>query len=105
MLTKKFGKSGTICQVTFVLPDEIAATARKAHLVGDFNQWDKTATPMKKLKGVFKVTLDLETDRSFAFRYLVNGTDWYNEPAADGVAGNPYGSEDSLVSTYAPPAA
>ena len=103
MLTKKFLKDGRRCKVDFVLPDALAASAKAVHLVGDFNNWDETATPMKKLKGPrFKVTVDLDLNRDYAFRYLVDGTEWQNDPEADRLVANPFGGENSIVSTCPP---
>lgn len=37
---------------------EWAPNALRAYLIGDFNSWDRNATPMKKNEyGVFEVTL------------------------------------------------
>src|SRR5690606_23282623 len=49
MLKKQYLKRGTV-KVDFVLPPAVAAEATSAYLVGDFNNWDETATPMNKLK-------------------------------------------------------
>ena len=41
---KKFLKSKPICKVSFRLPKEEAGGAETVHLVGDFNDWDSSAT-------------------------------------------------------------
>ena len=100
MLTKKYLKKGR-CKVDFELPEVIATAAQTASLVGDFNDWNETATPMTKLKGGrFKVTVDLDLDREYAFRYLVNGIDWHNDPEADRYVDNPFGGHNSVVDTH-----
>jgi 1,4-alpha-glucan branching enzyme len=100
MLTKKFLKKGS-CKVEFVLPEALADGAQAVFLVGDFNDWDATATPMKKLKGPrFKVTVELDLDREYAFRYLVNGINWHNDPEADRYIDNPFGGQNSVVDTH-----
>ena len=48
MLKKKFLKTKSTCQVTFQLPQEVEA--KKASVVGEFNNWDQSATPLKKAK-------------------------------------------------------
>ncbi|HXV97479.1 MAG TPA: isoamylase early set domain-containing protein [Anaerolineae bacterium] len=98
MLTKKFVKSKNICKVTFELPQEIEA--KSAVLVGEFNNWDTAAHPMKKVKGVWKTTLDLEQGQEFQYRYLVNGSEWYNDWEADGYAPNLINGDNSVVQTY-----
>lgn len=72
MLKKKFLK--TKCKVTFELPEGIEG-AEEVFLVGDFNNWDEKATPMSKKKDKFSITLDLELNRDYQYRYLVNGRD------------------------------
>jgi 1,4-alpha-glucan branching enzyme len=69
-------------------------------IVGDFNNWDKEATPMKKLKnGDFTITLGLASGREYRFRYLIDGKIWENDWCADKYVKNPYGAEDSVVCT------
>jgi 1,4-alpha-glucan branching enzyme len=96
MLTKRKLKNKV--RVIFTLPAH--AGDESVRLVGDFNNWDQTAMPMARNKdGDWEVKLDLEPDQEFQFRYLVNGRVWRNDPAADGFVRNPFGSENSLVST------
>lgn len=99
MLKKRFLKSGVV-KVEFTLPDAIAAEAESAFLVGDFNDWDEQATPMTKYKnGKFKVTLSLETNRDYQFRYLVDGNQWHNDWEADRYMANPFSGDNSVVNT------
>lgn len=98
MLKKKFFKSKPTCQVTFQLPSEIEAQA--ATIVGDFNGWDQSASPLKKIKSMWKTTLELEKDKSYQFRYLVNGSEWYNDEAADSYVPNNINGDNSVVVTY-----
>jgi 1,4-alpha-glucan branching enzyme len=98
-LKKRFLKSKPVCKVTFKLSKEEAGQADTVHVVGDFNQWDETATPMRKLRGGgFSVTLDLAVGREYQFRYLVNASDWVNDWAADKYVPTEYpGVENSVV--------
>lgn len=100
MIKKKFLKKGVV-KVDFILPDAIAADADSAYLVGDFNNWDEQATPMTQLKsGSFKITLDLEPNREYQFRYLVNGNQWHNDWDAEKYVANPFSGDNSVISTY-----
>lgn len=100
MFKKRFLKKGVV-KVDFILPDAIAADADTAFIVGDFNDWDEKATPMTQLKsGSFKITLDLEPNREYQFRYLVNGNQWHNDWDADKYVPNPFSGDNSVVSTY-----
>ena len=97
MLTKKFFKSKPTCQVTFQLPKEIKA--KKVSLVGEFNGWDTSATPLKKVKGVWKTTLELEQGQEYQFRYFVNGSEWHNDDDADRYVPNNVNGDNSVVVT------
>jgi hypothetical protein len=53
---------------------------------------------MKKLKdGTFKVTVDLEKDREYRFRYLLDKVIWENAANADRYEPSPYGNEKNCV--------
>jgi 1,4-alpha-glucan branching enzyme len=98
VLDKKYFKTKDTCKVTFSLPPEVGA--KKVHLVGDFNNWDESSTPLKKQKdGSFAVTLELEKGREYQFRYLVNQTDWHNDWQADKYIPNPFSGDNSVVIT------
>ncbi|MGD9101231.1 MAG: isoamylase early set domain-containing protein [Anaerolineae bacterium] len=99
MIKKTFHKSGKTCRVTFSVPAEVGA--RKVHLCGEFNEWDETRHPLKRRKdGHFSTTLTLDTERSYRFRYLLDGERWENDIAADAYAPNPFGSDDSIVKLF-----
>ena len=75
-----------------------APSAKRVSLVGEFNNWLPLATPMKRLKtGAFSATVDLETGRSYQFRYLLEQSRWENEPDADDYSPTPYGDSDNSV--------
>jgi 1,4-alpha-glucan branching enzyme len=98
MLKKRYLKSRATCKVTFTLP--AAVKAETVHLVGDFNNWDEQAMPMKPLKdGRFSVELDLEIGKEFQFRYLVDGSEWHNDWEADKYVPNPFSGDNSVVVT------
>jgi len=98
MIKKKYLKSRPICKVTFRLPKKAAKSAETVHLVGEFNHWDTTATPMKKLKsGDFTVTLDLGIKQEYQFRYLIDKTDWENAWSADKYSPSPVGNVENSV--------
>ena len=101
MFKKKFMKSK--CKVTFEAPTSIADNAEKVYLVGDFNNWDEQATPMEKKKGNrFTVTIDLDLNREYQYRYLVNGSQWHNDWEADKYVPNPFSGDNSVVTTNPP---
>ena len=100
MITKKFLKSKPVCKTTFTLPVEAAPKAKAVALIGDFNDWKvEDGIKLKKQKGQFKATVDLEAGKEYQFRYLIDGESWENDWAADAYAPTPYGVENSVVST------
>ena len=83
-LKKRYLKSRPICKCTFILPKAAAPEASTVTLVGEFNGWKTDSTPMKRLKtGAFKLELELESGRTYQYRYLINGEQWENDWSAD----------------------
>lgn len=90
-------KKGT-CKVTFELPAQV--NAKTAALLGEFNNWDPSATPMKRKRdGSFSATLYLPTGKEYRFRYWLDGERWMNDPNPDRLEPNPFGSQDSVIAT------
>lgn len=98
-LTKKFLKSKPVCKVTFRIPREVSKTVKSAHLLGDFNKWNKKSLPMTKLKkdGSFALTLDLDTGQEYSFRYLLDNDIWHNDEAADKYVTTVYGDSENCI--------
>ena len=97
-VTKKFLKSKPVCKVTFKLQSELAKEAKSAVLVGDFNNWNPKKVKMTKLKnGAFTTTLDLETGKSYAYRYMLDGSKWVNDEEADKYVPSGIGVEENCV--------
>ncbi|RTZ98135.1 MAG: glycoside hydrolase [Deltaproteobacteria bacterium] len=97
-LTKRYLKSKPVCKVTFRLSRRMAGSAAHVHLVGEFNQWNILANPMKPLKkGGFTLTLDLEPGREYQFRYLIDQVRWENDDRADKYVATPFGDCDNSV--------
>ncbi len=95
---KKYLKKKPVCKVTFKLSKEETDSVKSVHLVGDFNEWDALATPMKRLKnGDFKVTVDLDLYKEYQFRYLKDEIEWGNDWEADKYTPTPFGDSDNSV--------
>ena len=72
-----------------------APDAKEVYLVGTFNNWKTTETPMKKdKKGVWKKTLSLEAGE-YQYRFLVNGN-WENDPSCSSCVPNEFGSQNCV---------
>jgi 1,4-alpha-glucan branching enzyme len=95
---KQYLKCRPACKVTFKLPKEAATGAKKVTVVGDFNDWNPDAMPLKKARdGSFSITLEMECGRQYRFRYLIDATRWENDWSADRYEPNPFGGEDSVL--------
>ncbi len=98
-LTKQYLKSKQICKVTFSLPAEAVADSKEVVVLGDFNDWNtSSATPLKKQKdGSYKAILELEPGKEYQFRYLIDGSKWENDWAADKYVSAGDSSDDNSV--------
>jgi 1,4-alpha-glucan branching enzyme len=96
MISKEMGSPGKV-RVTFTMP--AAIWAESIHLVGDFNGWSKTATPLTCEDNQWWVSLELDANRAFQYRYLINGREWYNDWRADRYEPNEFGGDNSVVVT------
>ena len=95
-IKKQYLKNKSVCKVHFRLSRKDARDAKRIFLVGEFNNWSETATPMKSLKnGDFIATLDLETGREYQFRYFFDRMHWGNDPEADRYIQSSYGNCDN----------
>jgi hypothetical protein len=88
---------------TFVLVDP---AAKQVVLVGGFNGWDKTATPMVKAEGggVWKVSVPLTAGRH-EYSFVVNpGTneEWRPDPAVPHTSDDGFGRANSVIIMPAP---
>lgn len=73
--------------------------ANEVYLVGDFNNWNETATPFHQMRnGGWRVALDLPFAQRFEFRYHM-GEQWYTDYHADGIAPSPYCTIRSIALT------
>src|SRR5210317_901410 len=98
-IKKQFLKSKPVCKVTFTLTKEEAFDAEKIQLLGDFNNWNvEEAVDLKKFKnGTYKTTLDLETEKEYQFKYLVDSTKWENDQEADSYVNNGIDANENFV--------
>lgn len=97
-LNKKFLKSKPECKVTFTLDEEACFEAKTITLVGDFNDWNKEDTVLKRNKvGNYTVTLNLEIGKDYQYRYLIDGKKWVNDWEADYYAPTEFNNENSVV--------
>jgi hypothetical protein len=88
----------TVFVTRFVL---VAPGAKQVSLVGDFNDWDRGATPLLQAAsggqgGVWTVELPLQAGR-YEYAFLVDGHRWTADPAAPPAVGDDFGRPSSVV--------
>lgn len=80
--------------VPFVL---MAPTAVRVSIVGDFNDWDLAATPLRRAgEHAWWVVVQLRPGR-YRYSFVVDGTRWVADPSAPRAADNDFGAESSVV--------
>lgn len=95
---KRYNEERTKCTVTFRLLKETAGIADSVNIVGDFNEWDATISPMTRLdNGDYVITIELDSNRDYRFRYLIDGHRWENDWYAGKFIRNDFGSKDSVI--------
>jgi len=100
MIRKEFVnvKGKPTARVTFALP--AGSYCADIHLVGDFNNWDRTSHPLQKdAHGIWTLTVDLEPQRTYQFRYLCDGLEWMCDSGADAYVYSPQGAHSFVVIT------
>ena len=102
MITKERASEQGFVRVTFELPSNM--WAERVNLVGEFNDWDTSATPMQRNRSDanWRTTLVLEAGQRYRFRYLIDGREWLNDWHADDHVENPYGTHDSVIDLETP---
>lgn len=80
-------------KVTFAVADDGPVS-----VVGDFNQWDPFATPLKKRSnGTRSASVLVKKGSEVRFRYLADGGQFFDEPEADAIEPNGMGDTHSLI--------
>lgn len=98
MIKKQYSKTSPNCKVTFVLPLDAFPGEGEIRVLGEFNDWNwEQGLPMKPGKTEYKAALELETGRSYEFRYLVDGRHWFNDSHADAYSPTRFGVENCII--------
>ena len=94
MVLKTYYKTKDYCKVKFSFKIENAETVE---ILGLNRDWQKSITMSKKKDGSFSADVTLPKDSKHEFKYLVNETEWLNEPEADGQQPNLFGGSNSVI--------
>jgi hypothetical protein len=92
-------RTDTVNVVRFVFADPSASSVE---LVGDFNEWTKGATNLKRsgAPGVWTVSVPLRAGRH-EYAFIVNGTRWIADPLAT-KSSDDFGTESSVIRVGTP---
>lgn len=76
----------------------VAPYASSVALVGDFNNWDPKATPLRAATGggVWSVEVPIQPGRHL-YAFVVDGTVWRPDPAAPQATGEDFGEPNSAL--------
>jgi 1,4-alpha-glucan branching enzyme len=97
-IKKEYLEGGKLCKVTFRLPSVAAPGAKNVCIVGDFNNWNTRANPMKRLEnGDYEISLKFQPRKEYHFRYLIDDSKWENDWNADKYVKSPLGDSDNSV--------
>jgi 1,4-alpha-glucan branching enzyme len=94
VIEKQYDGDGAVL-VVFRVPQELAGET--AWVVGEFNDWSKSAHEMRRDDDGFVLSIRLEPHRAYRFLYLLDGHRWENDWAADAYAANDFGGVDSVI--------
>ena len=95
-MIKVTGRGKERVKVSFVLP--LSETPEPVSVLGDFNEWDPLAHPLKKRSnGTRSATVELDGGKRYAFKYLSEGGTWFTEPEASDHEVNEYGETNSII--------
>ncbi|MFD2513303.1 isoamylase early set domain-containing protein [Pontibacter locisalis] len=94
MITKTYLKTKDQCKVKFNMN---ADSADKAEIVGLNGDWNNRVEMKKRKDGSFVAEVSLPKNSYHEFKYLINGSEWRNDPDADGEAPNEYGETNSIL--------
>lgn len=85
MLSKKLIIKSKSYEIKFDIPKKDAGNISSVIVLGDFNEWsyDNAFVLKKNKSGAFSGKFEVPAGRIYHFRYLVNGSDWYNDNSAD----------------------
>jgi 1,4-alpha-glucan branching enzyme len=94
MIQKTYLKTKNQCKVKFIAQ---LGGAERVEIVGLNNDWESPIPMSKKKDGSFALEVSLPKNSQHEFKYLVNGSEWVNEPGADSESPNEYGGTNSVL--------
>lgn len=88
-------------RATFSIP--AIEGADSVFLVGEFNSWSETATPMsRRPDGSWAATVELKAGSRYQYRFLDDKGRWHDDPSPRARVPNPFGGENSILDLTGP---
>ena len=94
MVQKTYFKTKDYCKVKFSFKVENAETVE---ILGLNSDWQNSVVMSKKKDGTFSCDVSLPKNSEHEFKYLVNETEWVNDPEADSQKPNEFGGVNSVI--------
>jgi 1,4-alpha-glucan branching enzyme len=94
MVTKTYYKTKDYCKVKFSLKAEDAETVE---ILGLNSDWKNSIVMSRKKDGTFCCEVSLPKNSEHEFKYRVNETLWLNDPEADDLKPNEFGTKNSVI--------
>ena len=94
MVQKTYYKTKDYCKVKFTFNVENAETVE---ILGLNSDWENAIIMKKKKDGAFTCEIPLQKNTQHEVKYLVNRSEWINEPRADSHKPNVYGGSNSVI--------
>jgi hypothetical protein len=85
-----------VLNVTFTVADPEPGD-HEIHVVGDFNGWDRCATPMRRSGDSHVATVALDPGSRYRFRYLSSRDGWFNDQDAGWYEYNEFGQRNCVL--------
>ena len=95
MLKRRTTSGSDLVAVMFVLPD--GDPRLPASVVGDFNNWDPAAHPLRRGSNATWSASVTVPSRRIRFRHRAADGPWFNDDLADSHAPNDFGSADCIL--------
>lgn len=87
--------------VQFVLDARQTANATSVTVVGDFNDWSVTASPMRRDGSVWSLTLPAAPGRH-VYAFVIDGERWIADPRAPRASDTDFGRPGSVIIVQSP---
>ncbi len=98
MIKKQNRAKSNQVKVTFVVDDY--DEMGRVCVVGDFNNWTpQQHNLVRRSNRTRSASVDLPAGKRYAFRYVEDGGNWFNDEAADGWEPNGYGTDNCVILT------